>query len=71
MSETQFSEDPLSINEDKFLPLFQEQLILTLHMESTSMMIIQLILMIIVVTMVIVSLRPMVESLVQLMCSLI
>ena len=26
MSETQFSEDPLSINEDKFLPLFQEQL---------------------------------------------
>ena len=26
MSETQFSDDPLSINEDKFLPLFQKQL---------------------------------------------
>lgn len=26
MSETQYSEDPLSINEDQFLPLFQEQL---------------------------------------------
>ena len=26
MSETQYSEDPLSINEDRFLPLFQDQL---------------------------------------------
>ena len=26
MSETQYSDDPLSINEDKFLPLFQDQL---------------------------------------------
>ena len=26
MSETQFSDDPLSINEDRFLPLFQKQL---------------------------------------------
>ena len=26
MSETQFSEDPLSINEDRFMPLFQNQL---------------------------------------------
>ena len=26
MSETQFSSDPLSINEDQFLPLFQKQL---------------------------------------------
>ena len=27
MSETQHSDDPLSINEDEFLPLFQKQLV--------------------------------------------
>ena len=34
MSETQFSDDPLSINEDEFLPLFQKQLVFTGFNES-------------------------------------